>query len=238
MWSRIAVLASGRGSNLVALLDYLERSGGGDSGDARVALVVSDRSDAGALAEARARGIVAEALADPARAEDELSMLLSRHRVDLVVLAGYLRLVPRRVVADFAGRIVNVHPALLPSFGGRGMYGDRVHRAVLASGARISGATVHAVTDEYDRGAILAQWPVPVFADDDTRTLAARVLRVEHLLLPRIVAALAAGRMRSDAQGSQRRFLSGQHGGEDFGFALDPYDAETLSHNIDVALAG
>jgi folate-dependent phosphoribosylglycinamide formyltransferase PurN len=115
--------------------------------------------------------------------------------VDLVVLAGYLKLVPSGVIARFRGRIINVHPALLPSFGGKGMYGRRVHEAVLASGASESGATVHLVDEAYDRGAILVQARVPVLPDDDPERLAARVLQLEHRLLPAaVLAAAAAGR--------------------------------------------
>src|SRR6185436_1036035 len=94
----------------------------------------------------------------------------------------------------FTGRIVNVHPALLPAFGGPGMYGQRVHQAVIESGARVSGVTAHFVDEVYDSGPIIAQWPVPVFPSDDATSLAARVLRVEHLVYPRVVDAVAAGR--------------------------------------------
>ena len=111
------------------------------------------------------------------------------------MLAGYLKLVPPAVIARYRDRIVNMHPALLPAFGGRGMYGHHVHEAVLASGARESGATVHLVDEEYDRGAILAQGRVPVLPGDTPDRLAARVLEVEHRLLPAVVlAAAAAGR--------------------------------------------
>ena len=113
--------------------------------------------------------------------------------IDLVVLAGWLRLVPAAVVHRYEGRMINIHPALLPAFGGRGMYGARVHEAVLAAGARISGATVHLVADEYDSGRILAQWPVPVLRGDTPAELAARVLQAEHRILPAVVAALARG---------------------------------------------
>jgi phosphoribosylglycinamide formyltransferase 1 len=116
---------------------------------------------------------------------------LTGHHADLVVLAGYLKLVPGDVVSAFRGRMVNVHPALLPAFGGEGMYGRRVHEAVLASGARVSGPTVHLVGEEYDRGPILAQWPVPVDPNDTVESLAARVLAAEHRLLPAVVLALA-----------------------------------------------
>lgn len=189
MPTRVAVAVSGRGSNLAALLDHL-----GGSHDAAVVLVLSDRADAPALDRARAAGIEAVALADW-RSGTEWLALLEAHRVGLLVLAGYLKLVPAEVIARYRGRIINVHPALLPAFGGKGMYGRRVHEAVLASGAQESGATIHLVDEEYDRGAILAQERVPVRPDDTADTLAARVLAAEHRLLPAVVLAAArAGR--------------------------------------------
>jgi phosphoribosylglycinamide formyltransferase-1 len=189
MTMRVAVAVSGRGSNLEALLRTLR-----PSAPAQVVLVLSNRSDAGALERARAHGVAAEVLPDPADAGEWLRRL-DAHRVDLVVLAGYLKLVPAPVIARYRDRIVNVHPALLPAFGGKGMYGRHVHEAVLASGARESGATVHLVDEVYDRGAILACGRVPVLAGDTPDRLAARVLEVEHRLLPAVVlAAAAAGR--------------------------------------------
>ncbi|HEU4954729.1 MAG TPA: formyltransferase family protein, partial [Gemmatimonadales bacterium] len=126
---------------------------------------------------------------------DEWVASLDRAQADLVVLAGYLKLVPAGVIERYRGRIVNIHPALLPAFGGRGMYGRRVHEAVLASGARESGASVHLVDELYDRGEVLARARVPVLPDDDPDRLAARVLEVEHRLLPAVVLAAArAGR--------------------------------------------
>jgi len=177
---------SGRGSNLEALLRAL-----GPGAPARVVLALSNRSDAGALDRAAQHAVQGEVLPDPSDAADWLARL-ERHRVDLLVLAGYLKLVPPEVVARYRGRIVNVHPALLPAFGGKGMYGHRVHEAVLASGARESGATVHLVDEVYDRGAILAQARVPVLPGDDAERLAARVLEAEHRLLPAVVLAAAA----------------------------------------------
>jgi formyltetrahydrofolate-dependent phosphoribosylglycinamide formyltransferase len=181
----VAVAVSGRGSNLEALLRAL-----GPNAPARVVLVLSSRADAPALARAAARGIAAVALRDHADPAEWLAAL-EAHGVDLVVLAGYLKLVPPEVVARYRGRILNVHPALLPAFGGAGMYGRRVHQAVLASGMRESGATVHLVDEEYDRGAILGQARVPVLPGDDADSLAARVLEVEHRLLPAAVLAAA-----------------------------------------------
>ena len=182
---RVAVCISGRGSNMVALLDALA----GDA-PAQVVLVISDRPGAGGLARATEHGISTAVLRDPADPAEWLG-LLTAHDVDLVVLAGFLKLVPAGVVARYRGRIVNIHPALLPAFGGPGMYGARVHRAVLESGASESGATVHLVDEAYDRGAILAQERVPVRAGDTPERLAERVLEAEHRLLPAVVLAAA-----------------------------------------------
>lgn len=182
---RIAVLASGHGSNLQALLDaFSDRDA-----SAEVALVASNRADAGALERARRAGVATAVISRDGQDAEELIALLRAHSVDLVVLAGYLKRVPDAVVAACRDRILNVHPALLPMFGGPGMYGLRVHEAVLASGVRVSGATVHVVDEQYDHGAILAQWPVPVREGDTPETLAARVLEVEHRLLPAAVRA-------------------------------------------------
>jgi folate-dependent phosphoribosylglycinamide formyltransferase PurN len=126
--------------------------------------------------------------------------------------------------------MVNVHPALLPAFGGPGMYGARVHRAVLESGARLSGPTVHFVDEIYDHGPIIAQWPVPVLHGDDETSLAARVLRIEHLLLPRIVHQLTAGRITADDTGR-----AGSPGGEDVhraAFLLAAPDDDVLADNV------
>ncbi len=182
---RVAACISGQGSNLRALLEALPAGA-----PAEVVLVISDRTAAPGLALATAREIptfVLENVADGGAWLAELDRL----RVELVVLAGFLRLVPADVVARYRGRILNVHPALLPAFGGPGMYGGRVHRAVLASRAAESGATVHLVDEMYDRGEILAQARVPVLADDSPEDLAARVLAVEHRLLPAVVLAAA-----------------------------------------------
>jgi phosphoribosylglycinamide formyltransferase 1 len=189
MTMRIAVAISGRGSNLEALLRALQ-----PGALAEVVLVVSDRAEAAGLAHAKSRDIPAMVLGDPTDAAAWLQ-LLRDHQIDLVVLAGYLRLVPAPVVAAYRGRIINTHPSLLPAFGGKGMYGERVHQAVLESGARETGVTIHLVDEAYDRGAVLAQARVPVLRDDTAERLAARVLEVEHRLLPAaVLAAAAAGR--------------------------------------------
>ena len=180
---RVAVLVSGGGTNLQTLLDQLR-----NSPVARVVRVISNRPDAAALQRARRADIPTTVLRDASDAQELLAALGDAH---LVVLAGYLKLVPGAVVSRFRGRMINIHPALLPDFGGLGMYGHRVHEAVLASGAKESGATVHFVDEAFDRGAIIAQERVPVLKGDTPETLAARVLEAEHALLPRVVLELA-----------------------------------------------
>ncbi len=195
---RIAVLASGSGSNLGALFTHFD-----DPRAAAVGTIVcvgSDKADAGALGRARDRGVSTLLLSDH---QDGVALRsrLHEHTVDLVVLAGYLKLLPAEIVSAWPGRVLNVHPALLPAFGGAGMYGSRVHAAVVASGARVSGATVHFVNEQYDRGAIAAQWPVPVYPWDTPTDLAARVLQVEHRLLPLVAEAVASGSLSLGADG-------------------------------------
>jgi phosphoribosylglycinamide formyltransferase 1 len=187
---RTAVFASGGGSNLQALLDRYRHGGA-----AEIALVVSDREDARALRRAAEAGVAT--LHVPVRGRGDADVArdlldaLGSHGIGLIALAGYLRLVPAPVIAAYPDRITNIHPALLPAFGGRGMYGRHVHEAVLARGCRVTGATVHWVDEHYDEGRIIAQWPVPVLRGDTAETLAARVLRVEHLLYPAAIGAVA-----------------------------------------------
>ena len=181
-----AVLASGSGTNMQALLDREDHGA-----KYRIELLVVDRP-CSAEARARAKGRVAYRVDFGGRdAGSEVLRLLGRHGVRGMLLAGFLKLLPAEVCRAFPGRILNIHPALLPAFGGRGMYGARVHEAVLRSGARLSGPTVHFVNERYDEGRILAQWPVQVLPDDTPQTLAARVLKVEHVLYPAAADALA-----------------------------------------------
>jgi phosphoribosylglycinamide formyltransferase-1 len=232
MRSRIAVLASGGGSNLQAILDHLDRVGDRRGGD--VVLVASDRSNAGALERAAQRKIETVVLATDQRPEGAaLDQLLGDRAIDLVVLAGYLRLVPPSVVRQFEGRIINIHPALLPAFGGPGMYGSRVHRAVLAAGAKVTGVTVHFVDEAYDRGRIIAQWPVPVFASDDVAALGSRVLRVEHLVYPRVVDAVAAGRktLENCATAAGHALVDARPS-----FTMLPHEDSRLAENIELTL--
>jgi formyltetrahydrofolate-dependent phosphoribosylglycinamide formyltransferase len=182
---RVAVAVSGRGSNLQALLDALT-----PDSPAQVALVITNRHESAALGRATERGIPTCVLNDPSSGAEWLQCL-DAASIDLIVLAGYLKLVPAAVVQRYRGRIINIHPALLPSFGGPGMYGERVHAAVLASGTAETGATVHLVDEVYDRGAVLGRVVVPVRTEDTVHTLAERVLEAEHRLLPAAVLAAA-----------------------------------------------
>lgn len=189
---QLAIFVSGRGSNFRAILNAI------DTGmlDARVRLLVSSSMDAPALDLARSRAIPCHVAAGDDASETALLNALARENVDFIALCGYLKLVPPGVVQAFSGRMINIHPALLPAFGGKGMYGRRVHEAVLASGARISGATVHLVSEEYDKGPIVLQAHVEVLDEDTPESLAARVLEVEHRILPEALALFAASRIQ------------------------------------------
>src|SRR6478672_4932770 len=188
MPTRLAVLASGRGSNLQAIIEHFDSIA--RERVAKVVLVASNRSDSPALIRAATASIDIASF-DASDDGTQLLDLLRRFRVDLVVLAGYLKRIPPVVIREYAGRIMNIHPALLPAFGGEGMYGARVHEAVIASGAQESGVTVHLVDDEYDRGPIVAQWRVSVNKADTPESLGARVLNIEHVVYPRAVEMVA-----------------------------------------------
>ncbi len=191
---RIAVFASHGGSNLQALID------GCASGqiDGEIVLVVSNNQKAFALQRARNHHIdtliMTEAVfASPVEFARELSVQLSKRRVNLICLAGYMKMIPQQIIDNYRNRIINIHPALLPKFGGKGMFGIHVHEAVLAAGEKETGVTIHLVNEVYDDGRILAQARVPVRSDDTPQTLQERVLELEHQLYPETVAKVAAG---------------------------------------------
>jgi phosphoribosylglycinamide formyltransferase 1 len=198
---RVGVLASGSGTNLQALLDAPDAA-------YEIALVASDKREAGALDRAANAQIPTLHLEDPSDGT-LVAECLAAHNLEVVVLAGYLKLLPPEVLARFPDRIINIHPALLPAFGGKNMYGMRVHRAVLKSGVNVSGVTVHLIDEDYDRGSILAQWPVPVRADDSAEDLQKRVLQVEHLLLPEVVNWAARHGRPVPMRPLERAFLAG-----------------------------
>ncbi len=193
---RVAVFASGGGSNFQSLVDHAA-----ESPNVEVSLCISNKKDAGVLARAADAGIPTLVLSpsdfsDPNDYIRELLQHLVAHDVNMIALAGYLKMIPTEVIGAYRNRILNIHPSLLPSFGGKGMYGKRVHEAVIKSGTQWSGATVHVVDEEYDTGPIVIQEPVPVDQNDTPESLAARVLKVEHRLYPRALQLFADNKVR------------------------------------------
>lgn len=199
---RIAILVSGhgRGSNMAAIIDACQR---GDI-DGEVVLVIGTRSEAPALQRAAEKGVPTRVISPRNLSEEEYAQrllhALNEAQVDLVCLAGYMRLLPVPVVQAYAGKVMNIHPALLPLFGGKGMFGEHVHRAVLESGMKVSGCTVHFVDEHYDTGPIIVQRCVPVEEDDTWETLAARVLVQEHQAYVQAVNLFAEGRLRIEGR--------------------------------------
>ncbi len=190
----LAVFASGRGSNL----DILVARAADGRLPARIALVLSNNSGSGALAIARRHGIPAEHLSAVTHPEadayrDAMLALLDSHRAGMIVLAGFMKLVPAPVVARYPRRIVNIHPAPLPRFGGPGMYGLAPHHAVLAAGLRESAVCVHYVNAEYDQGPLIDSRPVPICPNDTPESLQRRAAAVEHDLYWRVIADLITG---------------------------------------------
>jgi len=188
---RITVLISGRGSNLGALIDAQRRGALGGS----IAMVISSRRDAAGLGLAAENGIATRVIESAAHASRDgfdaaLDEAVAASAPDLVVLAGFMRILGPAFVGRYAGRMLNIHPSLLPSYPGL-----HTHRRALADGVRIHGCTVHFVTDDLDHGPIVAQAAVPVRDEDDEATLAARVLAVEHHILPAAVRAFCEGRI-------------------------------------------
>ena len=197
----IAVFASGRGSNFQAILTAI------DAGliPARVVVLISNKSDAGAIGIAQAHAIPThhfsqKIFSSEKKFADAMLEVLEENHVEFIALAGYLKKIPAELIRQYRNRIVNIHPALLPSFGGEGMYGHHVHEAVIASGEKISGATVHLVDEEYDRGAIVLQKTVAVAPDDTPDSLAAKVLKIEHEIFPLALKAFAEGRVRIEGR--------------------------------------
>lgn len=199
--TRIGVLASGGGSNMQAILD--EITAGGIRG--QIVLVISDQPDAYALERARRAGIataLVEYHAFPSRQafSQALAERLLDAGVELVLYAGFMRMTTRELTDPFAGRMMNIHPALIPSFCGPGFYGHHVHEAVLRAGVKVSGCTVHFVELEVDGGPIIVQRTVPVLDDDTPETLAARVLLEEHRAYPEAVRLFCEHRLKIEGR--------------------------------------
>jgi formyltetrahydrofolate-dependent phosphoribosylglycinamide formyltransferase len=199
MAMKIAVLLSGNGTTLQNLIDKTASA----MIDAEIVCVIASRADAYGLERARKHNIPAYHTTvsfkqDSAQFNREIWGWVRDHKAELVVLAGFMCLI--EVPEDYANKIINVHPALLPAFGGQGMYGSRVHQAVLDYGAKVSGCTVHFVDSEYDHGPIILQEPVPVFENDSLETLSARVQARERELYMRALQLLAKGRVKIEGR--------------------------------------
>lgn len=198
---RIGVLASGGGSNMMAIMAGI--AAGDINGD--IVLVISDRPQAVALSRAKDAGI-ASLLVDPSEFSSraafslELANQLRLAQVDLVCMAGFMRIITGELISAYPGRLMNIHPALIPSFCGAGYYGHHVHEAVLAYGVKVSGCTVHFVEEEVDGGPIIVQRTVPVLEGDSADTLAARVLQQEHIAYPEAVKLFCADRLKIDGR--------------------------------------
>jgi formyltetrahydrofolate-dependent phosphoribosylglycinamide formyltransferase len=190
---KIAVFVSGRGSNLNAILNYP-----GLKSSIEVVAVVSDKLDCKAFCIANEFGIKTFTVGknEGMILQDEITTILKNLNVDLIVLAGYLKLIPLMLIENFENRIINIHPALLPSFGGKGMYGMNVHRAVFDSSVKVSGATIHFVDKTYDTGKIIAQRCVDISDVKSPEEIAERVLKIEHQILPEVVKAFAEDRIK------------------------------------------
>jgi formyltetrahydrofolate-dependent phosphoribosylglycinamide formyltransferase len=192
---QVAVLGSGRGSNFQAILDAIQR---GTVPNVRVRVVISNNSSAGILEIARAHTIPAVHMSqrqfpDESTFVDTLLGTFRQHEVNFIVLAGYMKRLHPRIIAAFRNRIINIHPALLPKYGGEGMYGMHVHEAVVAHKEVVSGATVHIVDEEFDHGAVILQKRVAIDLGDTAEIVAAKVLKIEHEIYPQALRLFAEG---------------------------------------------
>jgi len=196
---RIAIFASGGGSNFQSIVDASVTG----NLDAQVVLCVASKDGIGVIDRAKKHNIPVFVL--NGSVEDNLTKLLevlAAHDVSFIALAGFMKKIPQELISEYPNRIANIHPALLPSFGGAGMYGMLVHRAVIAAGESHSGATVHLVDAEYDSGPIVLQESVPVLDSDSPESLAKRVLETEHHIYPKALQLFATGRIRIDGSHS------------------------------------
>lgn len=192
----LAFLASHRGSNMQAVVDACKEG----HLQASICVVISNNSSSEALARAKREGIPAyhrssQTHPDPEQLDTEILGLLRQHHADWIVLAGYMRKLGPGTLAEYKGRVLNIHPALLPKYGGQGMYGRAVHEAVLAAREQETGVTIHLVDADYDQGPIVAQTRVPVLCTDTVETLAVRILETEHRFLVETLASIARGEL-------------------------------------------
>lgn len=189
--SRIAVFASGSGSNAENIVNYFRQ----EDSRAEVALIVCNRAEAGVIARAERLGVECVVIPRPEWAEaDTVIQLLADRGIDYIVLAGFLLMVPPALTARYDGRMLNIHPSLLPRYGGKGMYGRKVHEAVVAAGETVTGITIHRVTERYDEGAPVFQATVEVSPADTPETVETKIHALEKQHFPRVIAETFLGK--------------------------------------------
>lgn len=191
----IIVFASGNGSNFIAIYNELLKN----KINGRIVLLISNNSNCGAVRFAEKNRIDTKIINDYRYAEKinkEYEITLKKYKTDLILLAGFMKKIPENIVSIYNNKIMNIHPALLPAFGGKGFYGMNVHKAVISSGDKFSGATVHFVNEEYDKGKIIIQEKVKINLDDDANSLSAKVLEIEHKIYPKAVELFCENRIK------------------------------------------
>lgn len=182
--SKIAIFASGKGSNAAVLIDYFNHSGS----DIQVALLISNRKEAGAISLARSKGLETHFFSNEViMLATPVLELLKKEKIDWIVLAGFLRKIPTLLIEHYPDRIINIHPSLLPKYGGKGMYGKKVHQAVIAAGEKESGISIHLVNEAYDEGQILKQGKCTIEAGETAESLEAKIRKLEHDLFPVVI---------------------------------------------------
>lgn len=196
---KLAVFSSHSGSNFQAIIDAIKNN----ELDAQIVCLVTNNSNAYCIERAKTNNIPYYHISSKTHPNEEdyvnaILTVLENHQVDLIILAGYMKIVPQKVIQKYKNRILNIHPALLPKFGGKGMYGINVHQAVLNAGEKITGATVHLVDEIYDNGRILSQMQVEVLPEDTPETLSQRVLEIEHILYPKTIQEIIEGKINLD----------------------------------------
>lgn len=178
----MAILASGEGTNAERIIRYFF-----EKKTAEVVVVITNKPQAGVVKRTEKLGVPTKVIPAQGFATGEALKILHQYKTDFVVLAGFLLKVPENILHDYPNKIVNIHPALLPKFGGKGMYGSRVHEAVIAAGEKESGITIHYINEHYDEGGIILQAKCPVMPDDSPDTLAAKVHQLEYEFFPKVI---------------------------------------------------
>ena len=192
---KIVVFASGNGSNFISIYNELLKK----AIDGRIVLLISNNSNCGAIKFAKKNSINTKVINEyryEKKVNEEYEITLKKYKTDLILLAGFMKKIPKNIVSAYNNKIMNIHPSLLPAYGGKGFYGMNVHEAVICSGDKFSGATVHFVNEEYDKGKIIIQEKVRISLDDDAYSLSIKVLEIEHSIYPKAVQLFCENKIR------------------------------------------